>query len=128
MRKKFFALALIAIAGCADKAYDPDAPARSIRITLPADTSVAGLRKYTKNVAFQMSKEFRSQLSKITEKTLTDEEVATGTTFDLGHICSFSIPIITIVAFILLMLMVIILNIIFWWIPFFKICFPLKAR
>ena len=39
-------------------------------------------------------------------------------------ICSFSIPIITICALILLMILVSLLNIVFWWKPFFKICFP----
>ena len=50
---------------------------------------------------------------------------------DIGMICSFSIPIITICAFILLMIIVQLLNIIFWWLPFFKICLPvptLKAK
>jgi hypothetical protein len=38
--------------------------------------------------------------------------------------CTFSIPIITLCAFILLLVLVIVLNIVFWWIPFFKICLP----
>jgi len=45
--------------------------------------------------------------------------------FDLGLICSFSIPIITICALILLMIIVQLLNIVFWWLPFFKICLPI---
>ena len=31
-------------------------------------------------------------------------------------------------AFILLMIIVFVLNIVFWWIPFFKICFPLNLK
>ncbi|HEX5060442.1 MAG TPA: Ig-like domain-containing protein [Kofleriaceae bacterium] len=47
MRKTFFALALIAIAGCADKAYDPDAPAIDpnaprVHITSPTRGQYAG--------------------------------------------------------------------------------------
>ena len=47
--------------------------------------------------------------------------------FNLGMICSLSIPIITICALILLMIIVSLLNIVFWWLPFFKICFPKKT-
>jgi len=35
--------------------FDPDAPARPIRIGLPVDTTPAGLRKFDKNAAFVMS-------------------------------------------------------------------------
>src|SRR5207247_10480141 len=35
--------------------FDADAPARPIRITLPMDTSPAGLRKFNKNTAFVLS-------------------------------------------------------------------------
>ena len=34
--------------------FDPDAPARPIRIALPIDTSPAGLRKFDKNTAFMI--------------------------------------------------------------------------
>jgi hypothetical protein len=40
-------------------------------------------------------------------------------------ICSLSIPIITICALILLLIIVNLLNIVFWWLPYFKICFPI---
>lgn len=39
-------------------------------------------------------------------------------------ICSFSIPIVTIVAMILLMIIVILLNLIFFWLPWVRICLP----
>jgi len=42
----------------------------------------------------------------------------------VGMICSFSIQIIFIIAFILMFIFLILLNIVFWWIAFFKICFP----
>jgi hypothetical protein len=35
--------------------FDPDAPARPIRIALPFDTTPAGLRKFNKNTAFEIS-------------------------------------------------------------------------
>jgi hypothetical protein len=109
--------------------FDPDAPARPIRIALPTDVSVAGLRRLKKNVAFMMSTELRNKLASISGK---EKELLNGAppssegSFDIGHICSFSIPIITICAFILLMIILMLLNFVFWWLPFFKICFPLK--
>ena len=39
-------------------------------------------------------------------------------------ICSFSLPVITLVAMILLMIMISLLNIIFFWLPWVKICLP----
>ena len=42
----------------------------------------------------------------------------------LGMICSFSLPIITICALILLMIIVKLLDIVFRWMPFFQICLP----
>jgi hypothetical protein len=46
---------------------------------------------------------------------------------NLGMICSLSIPIITICALILLFMIVLVLDIIFKWIPWFIICFPLPG-
>ncbi|TQV71503.1 hypothetical protein FLL45_20335 [Aliikangiella marina] len=39
-------------------------------------------------------------------------------------ICSFSLPVITLVAMIILMIMISLLNIIFFWLPWVKICLP----
>lgn len=111
--------------------FDFDAPARPVRITLPVDTSIAGLRKFDKNVAFMISDKLREQMSSITDlKKALDGNLASGQSFDLGVICSFSIPIITICAFVLLLIFVVVLNIVFWWMPFFRICLPigLKAK
>jgi hypothetical protein len=111
--------------------FDFDAPTRPIRISLPIDTSLAGLRKFDKNVAFLISNKLREQMASVTDlKKALDGNLASGQSFDLGVICSFSIPIITICALIILLVFVILLNIVFWWLPFFRICLPigLKAR
>jgi hypothetical protein len=47
--------------------------------------------------------------------------------FKLGMICSLSIPIVTICALILLMIIVSILDYIFRWLPYFIMCFPLPG-
>jgi hypothetical protein len=110
--------------------FDFDAPARSVHISLPFDTSIAGLRKAPKNVKMLISKELRQQMSRATDmKKVLDGKLAAAEPVDLGVICSFSIPIITICALILLMIVVSLLDIIFHWTPFFRICFPtLKAK
>ena len=113
--------------------FDPDAPTRKLRVALPIDTSPATLRKYDRNVAFLLSDELRKQMSRVKDmKKLMDGEAdAPDASLGISVICSFSIPIITICALIILMLMVSLLNIVFWWLPFFITCFPvptLKAK
>ncbi len=112
--------------------FDPDAPARPIQVALPVDTTPAALRKYDKGVGFMISDQLAKQMSRVKGlKQLMDGDLADPDGFGLGMICSFSIPIITICAFIVLMIFLILLNIIFWWLPFFRICFPiptLKAK
>lgn len=111
--------------------FDFDAPSRPIRISMPVDTSIAGLRKFQKNVSFLLSNKLRQQMECATDlKKAMDGNLACGDSFDLGMICSFSIPIITICALIVLMIFLYLLNIIFWWLPFFRICLPiiLKAK
>jgi hypothetical protein len=129
--------------------FDPDAPARPIRIALPLDTSPAGLRKFDKNTAFMMSDMLCGQIERMKGITLgdlvrtvlpwplhkdlsvPDGGACTQGGLEFGMICSLSIPIITICALILLMIIVSLLDFIFHWIPFFLICFPvpgLKAK
>jgi hypothetical protein len=109
--------------------FDLDAPARQIRIVLPLDTSAKTMRQFSKNVGFVMSDQLRAQLGRVRDaKAALDGELGEESSFDLGVICSFSIPIITIVALLLLMIMVALLNLIFWWLPFFRICLPVPVR
>jgi len=108
--------------------FDPDAPARPLQVALPIDTTPAALRKYDKGVAFMISDQLGKQISRVKGlKQLMEGDLAAPNGLGLGMICSFSIPIITICAFIVLMIFLILLNIIFWWLPFFRICFPLPT-
>jgi hypothetical protein len=111
--------------------FDLDAPARSITISMPVDTSIKDLRKLRKNVSFLLSNELRQQMNRVTNmKDALDGKFADGKSVDLGLICSFSIPIISICALIVLMIFISLLNLVFWWMPFLRICFPigLKAK
>jgi hypothetical protein len=111
--------------------FDPDAPARPLQVALPVDTTPSALRRYKKNVAFLISDELKRQIKRVKGLKELQNNDLDSPGLDIGMICSFSIPIITICAFILLMIIVQLLNIVFWWLPFFKICLPvptLKAK
>lgn len=110
--------------------FDPDAPARDIRIAMPFDTSPAGLRKFPRNVSVMLSSQLRKQMARVEDikiGDLEDGELGSDDGLDLGMVCSLSIPIITIAALILLMIIVSILNIVFWWLPLFKVCAPVSG-
>jgi hypothetical protein len=123
--------------------FDPDAPARPIRIALPLDTSPAGLRKFDKNTAFMISDMLCGQIDRVKGLSLGDLVLSvlpwplhkdlsvpdggpckSGSGIEFGMICSLSIPIITICALILLIIIVSLLDIVFRWLPYFVICFP----
>ncbi|MCB8983620.1 MAG: hypothetical protein H6659_07335 [Ardenticatenaceae bacterium] len=126
--------------------FDPDAPARPIRISLPLDTSPAGLRKFSKNTAFVISDVLACQMERAGNLSLGDLVLSVlpwpfhkslpgddpgscseTTGLSLGMICTLSIPIITICALILLMIIVTLLDTIFRWLPYFIMCFPLPG-
>jgi hypothetical protein len=128
--------------------FDPDAPARPIRIGLPIDTSPGGLRKFDKNTAFVISDTLCGQIGRLKGLTLGDLVLSvlpwpfhkdlpslgteggpckTDGGLSLGMICSLSIPIVTICALILLIIMVSLFDFLFKWLPYFIICFPLPG-
>lgn len=125
--------------------FDPEAPLRPIRIALPFDTSPGGLRKYGKNSAFIVSDLLCGQMKRVRKLGFVDLVLsvlpwpfhksldvseggacnAGGNNF--GMICSLSIPIITIVAFVLLIVIATLLDLIFRWMPFLIACFPVPG-
>ena len=130
--------------------FDADAPARPLRISLPLDVSPAGLRKHSRGTAFVLSDMLCGQVQRAKRLGLIDlirhvlpwplhkqldigngEGCRNGRDIDIGMICSLSIPIITICALILLIIIVSLLDFIFRWLPWFVLCFPvpqLKAK
>ena len=123
--------------------FDPDAPARPIRVEMPADTTADGLRKYDKNTSFVMSDILCGQVQELRGLTFADLVLSVlpfpfkrglkkgggsiGPCTDGGMVCSLSIPIITLCALILLMIFVKLLDAVFFWLPFFQICLPTKC-
>jgi hypothetical protein len=61
-------------------------------------------------------------------KKALNGEVGSPQSFDLGMICQFSIPIITICALVVLIIFLALLNIVFFWLPFFEVCAPVPVR
>lgn len=125
--------------------FDPDAPARPVRIGLPVDISPAGLRKFDKNAVFVMSDMLCGQVDRFKgmsfgdlvlsvlpwpfhkDLSVPDKGPCKQGDLSLGVMCSLSIPIITICALILLMIIVSLLDLIFRWLPWFVVCFPLPG-
>ncbi|MCM8593858.1 hypothetical protein [Accumulibacter sp.] len=126
--------------------FDSEAPLRPIRIALPFDTTPGGLRKFGRNSAFIMSDILCGQMKRVRRLGFGDLVLSvlpwpfhkdldvgamgpcgadSGARF--GTICSLSIPIITIVAFILLIVIATLLDLIFRWLPFLITCFPVPG-
>lgn len=103
--------------------FDADAPARPVRIPLP-EMNMSSLRRFKKGVGFIMSPKLKDKIDGIGPAQIGLLDSQQLAELSLGLMCTFSIPIITLCAFILLLVLVIVLNIVFWWIPFFKICLP----
>ena len=86
------------------------------------------IKKLKPNVAFVVPKNLFNILSCNSPKKFIDGEGKECGNFGIDWICGFNIPIITLCAFIVLNIFLTLFNIIFFWLPFIKICFPLPAK
>lgn len=127
--------------------FDPDAPARQVRIALPADISTAGLRKYKKNATLMMSDMLCGKIKGIRKMTFGDLVLSVlpwpfhkdlpdpgetgpcnqGSEQNFGMYCSLSIPIVTLAALILMIIIVSLFDMFFRWIPYLFTCFPIPG-
>ena len=85
------------------------------------------LKSLKPNVAFTVPSKLATLIAGDPKK-LRDGEGNEGDGLGLAWICSFSIPIITICAFIILSIFLSLFNLIFWWLPFLKICIPFPKK
>jgi hypothetical protein len=115
------------------KAVDPDAPARHVRIEMPS-IKFKDLRKYKRGIGMQTSCELNNFMNTLSLDGVTKSNLkkpapcGTGSGgIDIGWICSFSLQILFIIAFIIMFVFLIALNFVFWWIAFFRICFPIPV-
>ncbi len=116
--------------------FDPDAPARPVRIPMPMDISPAGLRKYQKNTGLVLSDMLCGKIKGIRRLGLVDLVLSVlpwplrrdlpdpgdapckdSQGQGLGMILSLSIPIVTLCALILMMIMVSLFDALFRWLP-----------
>jgi hypothetical protein len=126
--------------------FDPEAPARPIRIPMPFDISPAALRRYNKSATLMISDALCGQIRRIRKLTLGDlvlsvlpwpfhkdlpAPTAPGGCTEggnpLGMFCSLSIPIVTLCALILLIIMVALFDLFFRWLPFLFVCLPIPG-
>lgn len=101
-------------------------PAGPVPIVLP-DLTPDFLHRAKPDVAFSVPAKLANVLNQDPKKFF-DGSAGKGSGFELDWICGFNIPIITICAFIVLNIMLSLLNIIFFWLPYVKVCIPFPRK
>lgn len=97
-------------------------------IPLPDLMDREQLKRVRPTVAFALPPRL-AKLLRSDAKDLRDGKGDGGDGIGLGWICSFSLPIITLCAFIVLNIFLSLFNLIFFWLPVLKICIPIpKAK
>jgi hypothetical protein len=100
------------------------AGAPPVQIPLPDPSDRELLKSLKPNIAFVVPPSIQNLLSGST-KDLMEGKGDMGSGLGITWICGFSIPIITICAFIVLNIFLTLFNIVFGWMLFLKICLPL---
>lgn len=85
------------------------------------------LGKVAPNIAFKVPPDIQQFMSGLDLKDLMDGKKP-GPRIGFGMICGFSIPIITICAFIVLQIFLVLFNLLFFWLPFIRICIPFPKK
>lgn len=88
----------------------------------------AALKKLKPNVAFAVPKDLFNFLQSNNLTKLFEGEKPSGAGLALDWICSFNIPIITLCAFIVLNIFLSLLDIVFQWMLFIKLCIPIPKK
>ncbi len=99
--------------------WDSDGPAA--RISLPG---VASLKDLKPNVSFEVPSDLGTMLQGDPTK-LVNGQGATSPDLGIMWLCSFSLPAITICAYIVLSIFIGLFNLVFWWSAWIKICIPI---
>ena len=93
-------------------------------IQLPNAFDRDTLRSLKPNVAFAVPEKLQAFLQANSPKDLMDGEASEGSGIALGWICSFSLPIITFCAFIVLNIFLGLFDFFFRWLLYIKVCIP----
>ena len=97
-------------------------------VVVMPEVTPGNIRKFKPNVAFKMPSSLFDFLNKNAPKDLLAGQGSQGGDNGFDWICGFNIPIITLCAFIVLYIFLQLLNIVFWWMAFIKICIPIPRR
>ena len=101
--------------------WDGDGPATKIPLPDPRD-----FRKMKPNVSFEVPPSLANLLrGKPSDMLKNPPSPSSGGGLEIMWICSFSIPIITICAFLVLGIFLSLFDLIFFWMAFIKICIPI---
>jgi hypothetical protein len=98
-----------------------------VRIDLPDITAPGLLASLKPNVSFAVPAALQNLLSGNPKDLMEGKKPPDGG-ITIGWICSFSLPAITICAFIVLSIFLGLLNLIFSWLAFIKICIPYPKK
>ncbi len=93
----------------------------------PTDPAVLQSMKNKPNASFTVPAGLMNAMQNATLSGLSSGSAGAGGGITLNWICGFSIPLITICAFFVLNIFLMLLNIVFFWLPFIKICIPFPA-
>jgi hypothetical protein len=99
-----------------------------VQIVLPDATDQNFLKSLKPNVSFVVPPNLFNMLQQTKLKGLIDGSAPSGGGIALDWICGFSIPIITFCAFIVLNIFLQLLDIVFFWMLFVKICIPFPRK
>jgi len=100
--------------------WDGDGPATKIPLPSPRD-----FRKMKPNVAFEVPPSLANLLRGNPADMLKNPPPDDGGGIGIAWLCSFSIPIITICAFLVLGIFLSLFDLVFRWMAFIKICIPI---
>ncbi|HEX4947622.1 MAG TPA: hypothetical protein VFZ34_13210, partial [Blastocatellia bacterium] len=107
--------------------YAPSiAPPTRVQLPNPFDKNL--LNRLKPDVAFNVPKELFDLLNVGNPKDLMDGKGGKASSWTVDWICSFSIPLITICAFIVLYIFLSLFNIFFHWMFVIKICIPFPRK
>jgi hypothetical protein len=98
-----------------------------VLIPLPDPTAPGALKSFKPNVSFGVPAALQRAMQSSNMNSLMNGGSSSGGGLTVDWICSFSIPIVTICAFFMLNIFLSLLNIIFFWLPFVKICIPIPV-
>ena len=109
--------------------YENNQAVPPVKIALPDVTDKNLLKSLKPNVSFVLPENlFNFLQSNSAKKALTGDLSSGGGGIGLDWLCSFSLPMITLCAFIVLNIFLSLLNIVFFWMAFIKICIPIPKR